>query len=299
MGSTVQVVLASCAGFCFGVRRAVERVEALVGGRGEGGGRIVTLGPLIHNPQELERLERLGVRTVNAPEEVQENDRVVVRSHGIPLQQLERIPAACGAVEDATCPYVRACQSRARRVIEAGYSLVLVADAGHPETESILSHAHSAAERAEPRPRIGVVSGVEEEDLAALELELGGAAKVAVVAQTTLRLEQLTAVAAACVERFAEVRVFNTICEATRERQREACAIAGEVDRMVVVGGRNSANTRRLVELCASVQPRTVHVETSAEIEEEWLRGARRIGVTAGASTPDRVIQEVVRRLEG
>jgi len=253
----------------------------------------VTLGPLIHNPQELERLAAQGVCAVDEAQ-VAAEDLVVVRSHGIPAGQLRRLQARGGEIHDATCPFVRSCQAQARRMAAAGYGVVLVGDPGHPETESVRSHAQAGAAEAErPRP-VAVIASA-----AGLEgLEVEQASRVAVLAQTTIELDRFREVVAACLDRFVEVRAFNTICEATQERQLEALELARRVERVVVVGGRDSANTCRLTAICAAIQPRTVQVEAAGELDGRWLEGASSVAVTAGASTPDRIIQDVVSRLE-
>ncbi len=288
----MEIRVARSAGFCYGVRRAVELTESL---NSEGGDRrVVTLGPLIHNPQELARLESLGVKAVD-DSDVDEADLVVVRSHGITADQHRMLEArSAGGVQDATCPYVKSCQVQARRLARAGYGVVIVGDSGHPETESVRSHALEGAAEAERTQPVTVVSGPEGLD----QVEAASASRVAVLAQTTMELDRFRDVVAGCLERFVEVRAFNTICEATQERQLEALELAREADRVVVVGGHTSANTCRLAAVCAAVQPRTLHVEAPDELEQAWLQGAARVAVTAGASTPDRIIQDVVSRIE-
>jgi 4-hydroxy-3-methylbut-2-en-1-yl diphosphate reductase len=286
-----EILVAPTAGFCFGVRRAVERVETVA--RQSQGRRVVTLGPLLHNPAEVERLRRdLGVAPVSL-DEVREDDLVVIRSHGIPVEDAREIEAGApqGRVHDATCPYVRSCQELAARMAAAGFGVVLVGESGHPEVLSVVSRARAA--------RVGsglvaVVAGPEE----AGALDLGGARRVAVLGQTTLPLETFRSAVAALVGRCIELRVLDTLCEATTRRQEESARLARIVDAVVVVGGRSSANTRHLVALCAAIQPRTIHIESASEIDPASLSGAARIGVTAGASTPASEIERVVRRLE-
>ena len=275
----MKAIVAEGAGFCFGVKRALK--IAFDAAR-KGDGSVVTLGAIIHNPQVVARLEEEGLRVVKNLDEV-DGGTLVVRSHGLPRRVLEEAETKGMTVVDATCPFVKQAQERAAQLEDEGHAVVVVGEEDHPEVLSITGSLKGRAK---------VVNGTAELP------ELPPAKSYGVVCQTTQPQEHLSSVVQDLLSKTRELKVFNTICEATRERQQEACALAGEVDRMVVVGGRNSANTRRLAELCASIQPRTLQVETSGEIEAGWLRGARRIGVTAGASTPDRVIQEVVRRLE-
>lgn len=295
----IEIVVAPSAGFCFGVRRAVQLAERAVGERRQG--RVVSLGPLVHNHQEVDRLQSLGVEPVDL-DGVAPGDTVIVRSHGVPAPLLQELEArATGPIHDATCPHVRSCQERAGRMAAAGYAVVIVGDPGHPETESIASHARRARGE-EP----DVHRGQEGDDpalvqVAATVADLTAAdtvKRVAVVAQTTQSLEQLTQVASACLALFGEVRVFNTICDATTVRQREAQELARTADLVLVVGGRHSANTTRLAQLCAQVQPRTRQIEQATEIEAAWMSASSRVLVTAGASTPRRAVDAVVRRLE-
>jgi 4-hydroxy-3-methylbut-2-enyl diphosphate reductase len=284
-----EILVATTAGFCFGVRRAVAQVERLAAERRQG--RVVTLGPLIHNPQEVDRLRILGVVSV-AESQILDGDRVVVRTHGLPLEQRRRIEAREVEIHDATCPYVRSAQTIAGRMAAAGYAVLLVGDAGHPETDSVVSAARDAATRASRPAPARVISSV----VALGDPALGDTGRVAVLAQTTLEEERLRTLVSACVGRFVEVRAFNTICAATSARQSEARALAAQADLVLVVGGRDSANTRRLAEICAAIQPRTHQVEVAAELDRAWIAGANRVAVTAGASTPRLVIQDVVNR---
>ncbi len=284
-----EIIVAANAGFCRGVRRAVEQTESLAATAHHG--RIVTLGPLIHNPQVVARLRAKGIQAVDE-KEVRENDLVVIRSHGVPADQVHRLEATC-QIHDATCPYVRSCQNIALRMAAEGYAILLVGDKGHPETASVISFAaHGAAQASRPAPAF-IVADPSEMHLP----ELRNSHRVAVLAQTTIDQPRLKRVVEACLDRFVEVRVFNTICESTAQRQTEASALARTADVVIVVGGHNSANTTRLAEACSAIQPRTYHVETAEELMRSWVTGARTIAVTAGASTPDSTIKDVVARL--
>ena len=280
----IEIEVASSAGFCSGVERAVDLAERAARAHG----RVVSLGPLIHNRDEVERLRGLGVEPVEGA--VPPGQVVIVRSHGLPVVQLAELVSR-GPVENATCPHVRACQRRAERMAAQGYVVVVVGDPDHPETDSIVSHAlRGGADGA----AVLVADGPAR--LAALD---GSAVrKVAVLAQTTQSPAALAAVVDACLERFGEVRAFNTICDATARRQREAREMARRADLLLVVGGRHSANTRRLVEICSREQPNTRWIEGAGELRGEWLEGCRRVAVAAGASTPRRTVDQVAARLE-
>jgi 4-hydroxy-3-methylbut-2-enyl diphosphate reductase len=285
----MRILVARSAGFCFGVRRAVERAEGAAAGAA-----AVSLGPLVHNPQEVERLGELGLRPV-VETEVGTGQTVVTRSHGTLADQLARLEAR-GPVVDTTCPFVKVCQRRAEKMAAEGYAVLIVGDPGHPEAESIASFARRGAATRSHAPPVTVAAVA-----AQLENADGRSTRVrnrlAVVAQTTTRERDLSRVVAACLPLYAEVRVFNTICDATATRQREALELARTADLLIVVGGRDSANTRRLAEICAEVRE-TRWVETAEELAPGWVEGRRQVAVTAGASTPDRVISAVVRRLE-
>jgi 4-hydroxy-3-methylbut-2-enyl diphosphate reductase len=232
------------------------------------------------------RLRGAGVEVVDE-EMVQAGDRVVIRTHGVNAGLLRRLRAR-GPVVDATCPYVRSCQTLASRMAAAGYAVLLVGDRDHPEVRSVLSHAADAA----PVPALAAASSGEV-PWPALE----GIRKLAVLAQTTSTPEALAEVAGACAGRFFEVRVFDTICRATRERQREARELARVADVVVVVGDGDSANTARLTRLCAAIQPRTYQVEGAADVRGSWLQGARRVAVLGGAATAEATVREVAARL--
>lgn len=287
--------MAPGAGFCFGVRRAVARAEELLASNQV---RVVSLGPLMHCPQEVARLEREGMTPVDL-EQVAEDDTVLVRTHGISKEQMMRLEARpAGALENATCPHVRSCQTIAARMAARGYGVLLVGHPGHAEIDSVVSFALARAERGSLRTGrpvpVLVVSEAAQLDQPALD----GVRKVAVVAQTTMTHDRYRSVVAAALERFVEVRAFDTICGATGRRQADASKLARGADVVLVVGGHNSANTRRLAETCARINPRTFHVETDDELQQHWFAGTQKVVVTAGASTPGWLVQRVVAWLE-
>ncbi len=273
-----QITVAEYAGACYGVQRALDLVQKVAG---QSSGPVRTLGPLIHNPQVVSELSALGVTvTEDVPEDA--GSTLVLRTHGV-------VPAVEQAarehdleVVDATCPYVKRAHKAAERLKAGGYQVVVVGESGHPEVEGILGHAPGAV----------AVAGVAE--LAGLEL----AKKVGVVVQTTQAKATLDEVLSYLTGHVAEVCVVNTICEATSERQQAAATLAKSSEAMVVIGGKNSANTTRLAEICRQSCERTYHVETPAELEASWFAGVNRIGVTAGASTPSKQIEELVSAIQ-
>jgi len=280
----VEIVVARYAGYCYGVERALRLTgEALDGAPAP----VATLGPIIHNPSVVGSLQRRGVDVV---EGVGDADlagvgTLIVRTHGVSPDVLERARSRRLNVVDATCPFVAVAQRKAAGLQEAGYAVVILGERDHPEVAGLEGFAGADA--------------VVVEDAAGLPLDALRGRRVGVVVQTTQTRANLSGVAAALAPVARELLVYNTVCDATEKRQSAACELAGEVDVVVVVGGRNSANTARLAQLCRAIEPRTHHIESAAELRADWLEGARRIGVTAGASTPDEEIEATVVTLLG
>ena len=270
----MDVKIAKTAGFCWGVRRTVDKVMEVAD---RAGGPVVTLGPIIHNPQAVAQMREKGVKTANLVSEVADGTTVVVRTHGAVRQELEEARARHLTVVDGTCPYVKYPQAMAQRLSREGYHVVIVGDANHAEVKGVLSYCEGPYTVVKPGAAIPEIK----------------AKKVGVVAQTTCIGADFQRVVAALALSHREVRVVNTICSDTEERQQDARALAREVDAVVVVGGKNSANTRHLAEICREIQPRTWHVETEAELRREWFEGCRVVGLSAGASTPDWLVQGV------
>ncbi len=275
-GPTIEVAEGS--GVCFGVRRALRLAEeALAADR-----PVYCLGHLIHNPQEMARLGEKGFRVVDRLDQAEGPGVLIIRSHGLRPEVVEAAWGRGLEIVDATCPLVRRVQTLAAELVGEGYAVLVAGDAAHPEVEAILGHA----------PAARVVS-----DVAALAVaDLEG--KAALVSQTTFSpaaFRDLAAALARC--ELPEVRVVSTICQATIERQRAAAALADRVDVMFVIGGRNSANTNRLAELCAGRSVPTHHVEHAGEVKPVTLAGRSRVGITAGASTPHWVIEAVCDRI--
>jgi len=274
----MEVLLADKAGFCFGVKRAIGTAFKTAAR-----GKVYCLGPLIHNPQEVERLRRAGVQTVEDFSALKSGDFLIIRSHGVPPKVLAEAREKGFSVIDLTCPFVGKAQRDAASLHREGYQVVVVGEKKHPEVQSIIGHAGDNAVVIETVKDIGGIS---------LEPRLG------VVAQTTQSYGNFSEIVLHLLRLSKELKVFNTICNSTKERQDAARDLARQVDVMLVVGGRNSANTSRLVSVCQDEGKPTYHVEVADEILPEWLEGAVRVGVTAGASTPDWVVEDVLKRLQ-
>ena len=291
----MEVIRAKRAGACYGVQRALDMADEVIAD----GGRAYTLGPLIHNPQVVADLAARGAEAVSSVEEIrwegaaeasapaegaacsaEDVPSVVIRSHGVTPQVLAAVEDRGFSVVDATCPHVSRAQHAAAELAAEGCRVIVVGEAGHPEVEGLTAWAEEAG------GKVDVVAAPE-------EIPEGLYDPVGVVAQTTQRRENLEAVVAALREAGLEPIVKNTICSATRQRQEAAADLASAVDAMVVIGGRNSSNTTRLAEVCALTCPRTFHIDSTDELDPAAFAGCRRVGVTAGASTPENQIAAV------
>ncbi len=268
----MKVSIAQYAGACFGVERALDIVVK----NAEEKSNVVTLGPLIHNPQVVADLDSKGVRVVSEPSDV-DNATVIVRTHGVVPEVIESAKDLGHDVVDATCPYVKKVHLAASKLEAEGYQVVIVGESGHPEVEGIVGHAKSA----------WVIGSIK--DLEHLSIPK----KVGVVVQTTQSQDLLQEIVSFLCIRCENLKVINTICQATSERQAAAKSMAVQCDCMIVVGGKNSANTTRLYEICLQSCSNTHHIETSDELRVEWFKGCNHIGITAGASTPQKYIQIV------
>jgi len=274
----LEIRLAKSYGFCFGVKRAIKIAEE--------NPKSVTFGPLIHNKKEIERLKKsFDVGLVEDIDQIKNGDRVVIRTHGIPKQKLQTLQEKNVEVIDATCPFVTKPQQIVEEMSKEGYSIVIFGDVNHPEIKGVMSYAVN-----EPV----VVLSVEELKNRLHELK----EKVATVAQTTRKFSEYAKIVNFLMEHKKEVRVFNTICNATFENQDAARELAKEADVMIVIGGKNSSNTKQLLTICKESCPDSYLVEDESELKKEWFEGKRLCGVTAGASTPDWIIQRVIGKIK-
>lgn len=277
----MQVELAHHAGACYGVQRALDMVEGLL----DEGAAVSTLGPLIHNPETVRSLEARGVHVAEGVDGIKDGT-VVIRSHGVAPEIKAELEARGLSVADATCPHVARAQAAAAELASAGCRVLVVGEAGHPEVEALVAYARASGAAAD----VVLVPEDIPEDIYD---------PIGIVVQTTQTRENLERIADACLARGLHPRIRNTICSATRKRQRTAADLAARVDAMVVIGGKNSSNTTRLFEICAQVCSRTFHIEGVREIRDLDLTGCQVIGITAGASTPQEQIREAVTLLEG
>jgi 4-hydroxy-3-methylbut-2-enyl diphosphate reductase len=268
----MKIKLAENYGFCFGVKRAIKIAEENVDS--------ATYGPLIHNSKEIERLKvDYNVALSENLSDFQAGDKAVIRTHGIPKDELALLKERKVDVIDATCPYVTKPQQICEEMSAAGYDIVIFGDEEHPEIKGVKSYATHGAH---------VVTSVEE--LEKLHLK----EKIAVVAQTTRKAEDYLEICNYLIPRHKEVRVFNTICNATFENQDAVRKLAKESDVMIVIGGKNSSNTKQLQSIAESSNTTSYHIEGPDDLDAAWFEGKELCGISAGASTPDWIIQQVV-----
>ena len=274
----MKVILAKTAGFCFGVNRAVEMTYQLLGE----GRKVATLGPLIHSPQVVRDLERRGAVTCDTVEQVPDGYEVVIRSHGVPREVYDKINTRSLAFHDATCPFVTKIHKIAAEAGGNGALLLVAGDASHPEVQGIVGHTSG---------EVRIFANLEQ--LKRLAPELEKQKSIYVVAQTTFNVQSWEICKEFLKNQCTNSKIFDTICNATWARQQEAEDLSQKCDHMVVIGGHHSSNTQKLLQVAAR-HTRAVNVETADELDRDWLRGARTVGVTAGASTPSSIIEEVL-----
>jgi len=280
----MKVLRASEMGFCFGVRRAVETMEEAVRDKGA----MVSLGSVVHNPQVVENLRREGLEVIKDLSQAGAQP-VAITAHGVGPNVIHGLEEIGVEIIDTTCPIVTRSQQWAKKLTEEGYGVVVFGDPEHKEVRGVLGWATAK-----------VIVVRREEDMGSLPPDFPS--RIGVLSQTTETEARFSSFVKKLLEsnmdRISELRVVNTLCHATTSQQSATIHLAGEVDLMIVVGGRESANTRHLADVSRECGVETYHIETAAEIEPAWLRGRDAVGVTAGASTPDFAIDEVVTRLE-
>ncbi len=272
----MEIIVAKTAGFCFGVKRAIDIAFGLAEKKQKG---IFTLGPIIHNPQVIEKLREKDISPIEDLS-VEGIETIIIRTHGVPVQVMQEISNAGYEIIDATCPFVKNAQHYAKLLKEEGYQVIILGDRMHPEVQGIMSYAGED---------VIVVNG--NEHLPKIKRNVG------IVVQTTQPIDALKKLVGDVLDKANEVKVYNTICNSTALRLKETEEMAREADVMLVVGGKNSANTTQLANLCRSLSVVTYHIETAEEIRPEWFKGTEKIGITAGASTPDWIIKEVEKKI--
>ncbi len=279
----MKVRLAESRGFCFGVEDAIEAAEGAL--QANGSGKVVALGPVIHNKQVVDRLQQQGLDQTADLETIDPAKVLLIRSHGADPETFQRAADRGLEVVDATCVLVKRAQNVVRQLHEEGYHVLMIGDPDHPEVRGVIGYA----------PNVTVIDRG-----ANLEEALPYRERLGIVAQTTHSPEHVADMIAEILKRpYREVKIVNTLCLEVTRRQEAAIALAHEVDVMFVLGGLHSANTRELARLCREEECETYHLETWDQFEPAMAAGKKTAGVTAGASTPETVISEFVRGLEG
>ena len=275
----MKIKLASNYGFCFGVKRAIKIAEDYKNSS--------TMGPLIHNQDEINRLQNdFNVGLYTKLSDVKDNDTVIIRTHGIPKDDLKNLRLQKAKIINATCPFVTTPQQIVKKMSKEGYSILIFGDAEHPEVKGVQSYG-------EDQDDVHII--LEPSEIKDLIFKNN---KIATVAQTTKKKEKYLEIVNALVLKNKEVRVFNTICDATFENQDAARDLSKEVDVMIVIGGKNSSNTKQLHSICLENCTNSYLIENDTELDSSWFVNKKLCGITAGASTPDWIIQQVMGKIE-
>ncbi len=270
----MKIYRARYGGVCFGVKRAIEvALEAAKKGK-----PVYSLGPIIHNRIAVDKLRKKGIVTVQKINDIKEKGKkVIIRSHGVHPRMLARLRRRGLEIVDATCPRVRRAQRYVQKLVNEGYHVIIIGEKDHPEVKGLMGYAGKSAE-------------IYSEDMKIRKRKIG------VVPQTTLDLGHFNQAVAHLMRSVLEMKIYNTICMATVLRINEAVRLVKKVDAMLIVGGKNSANTTRLYQVCKEYKP-SYHIESAEEIALEWFKDTKSIGITAGASTPKEQVDEVIRFL--
>ena len=279
----MQILIAEHSGYCYGVKRAIHILESLLPSEEP----VCTLGPIIHNKQVTDYYSEKGVMVIDKITDIMDNDisdaRVVIRSHGAPKRIYDEAEAKNLKIYDATCPYVKKIQNTVSTYASKGYNIIIVGNNAHPEVVGINGWCNDQAIIIENIDQIDKIVEVDK--------------PTCVVAQTTFSIKQWALISEKLKEILPEVMIFNTICLATEQRKQACLELAEKVDCMIVVGGKHSSNTIKLAELCSKLV-KTIHIETKDDLNGADLIGTKVVGITAGASTPDWIIQSVILKIE-
>jgi len=264
----MEIKVARCAGFCFGVKRAINIAENALKGL-KAGENIYSFGPIIHNPQVVEGLLKKGLHVAGGLKEIK-SGTAIISSHGAPIEILKEIKKKKIKLIDATCPFVKYAQHIVKGLKKDGYRIIIVGDSTHPEVKALKSIAG--------KDRVSK--------------------KIGVISQTTQNKENyINEIKKILGEDFSEIKVFNTICNDTSKRQSAARSLLKDCDLMIVIGGKNSANTKRLWQICKESGVDSFHIETELEVSKEWFKGKHCVGITSGASTPDSMVKKIIERI--
>ena len=273
----IEIILGKRAGFCPGVKKAVYLAESLSKKYPK---PIYTAGPLIHNPQEIKRLSGLGIKPIQNLKELKKGT-LIIRTHGLPKETLQKVKEKNINIVDATCLFVKRVQNLVENLSKQRYNIIVIGEKDHPEVISLVSYSQTPVE---------VIN--KEDEIKNIRIK----EPIAVVSQTTQSEKKFNTIVSELKKRYKRIKIFNTICSASSERQKETEQIAKKVDLMLVIGGKNSGNTRRLKDI-SSKYVKTYHIESEREIKNKWFENIKKIGITAGASTPEWLIKKVIKHL--
>lgn len=272
----MKIELADSYGFCFGVKRAIRIAENTKDS--------ATYGELIHNAEEIKRLkEHFNVKTLNTMQDLENENSIIIRTHGITKKDLDAFKSQNKKIIDATCPFVSKPQNIVEKMSKDGYDIVIFGDKNHPEVKGIMSYALK---------NVFVILSTDE----LIDKKISN--KVAVVSQTTKKVEEFAKIVSYLITRSKEVRVFNTICNATLENQKAVEKLAKKADVMIIIGGKNSSNTKQLYLISKQICFDSYHIENESELKKEWFKGKNLCGISAGASTPDWIIKNVSNKIK-
>ena len=276
----LKIILSKKMGFCFGVKKSVSLAQDTIKEKKD---NLYMLGSIINNPQVIEYFAKEGVKIVDSLDEVPKESTIITRAHGISPTMLKKAYQKKLSVVDTTCPYVRKVQKIARYLCEKDYFIVIYGDKKHPEVLSLLDTIQNNAL---------VINSIPEAEGITTKKKIG------FISQTTKNIYDFYKLASALLNRTEELRIFNTICKSTTERQKSVLELANEVDVMLVIGGKESANTTRLAEISKDQGVKTYHIETKNQLQSKWFHPKDKVGITSGASTPDWITNEVIDKLK-
>ncbi len=276
----LKIILSKKMGFCFGVKKSVNLAKNALKARKN---NLYMLGSIINNPQVIEYFTKKGVKIANNLDEVPEESTIITRAHGISPTMLKKAYQKKLSVVDTTCPYVKKVQKIAHYLYEKDYFVVIYGDKKHPEVLSLMDTIQNNAL---------VINSIPDAEKITIKKKIG------FISQTTKNIYDFYKLASALLNRAEELRIFNTICKSTTERQKSVLELAKEVDVMLVIGGKESANTTRLAEISKNQGAKTYHIETKNQLKDKWFHPEDKVGITSGASTPDWVTNEVIDKLK-
>ncbi len=273
----MDIIVGKKAGFCFGVKRAIDIAFNLAKESKKG---IYTYGPLIHNPQVVNELKQKGINTTDALHSTNIKT-LIIRTHGVSPEVYAETSKMEYNLIDATCPFVKKAQNFTKRLRDEGYQVLIIGDKHHPEVQGLIGFAGN-----------DVIVASDAETLTKVKKKVG------IIVQTTQSFETLKKIVLQVISTAREIKIYNTICDSTAQRVKETKELAKKVDLMIIVGGKNSANTNQLVNLSKEVCSKVYHIETAEEIAKKWLNSVERVGISGGASTPQRIINDVVKKIK-